>query len=325
MPFGPEHHVDAVQTARKEYHYKRMDSDTRALFDEAAIAGWKVYIDNDAIEVLDRPTSDKIRRELAAKGQLDSILRPRFVMTDKNDGLRTETHQLLLKASARLVVPGFKDGANLQNKIRRDAPTGSRIAQHLLFTVAAVNPEWLICSADVKAAFMKGDPYLDRMLYMSGTDDRSGPAIPIPYGCLARIKKGVFGLADAPREWWLRLSRCLAEHGWERSQIDNAMWMRWQSGSAPGSERVLTGIIVAHVDDLLMTGNAEAEASLLRVGDELGFGSLEKTDFVWCGKRIRRHSDGTIRLSMTEYHQNLKEAIIPAHRKRDLDAPLTDY
>ena len=195
-------------------------------------------------------------------------------MTDKNDGVRTASQPMPIKPSARLVVPGFKDGANLQNKLRRDAPTGSRIAQHLLFTAAASHSSWVICSADVKAAFLKGDPYLDRMLYMSGTDGRNGPAVPIPPGCLARIKKGIFGLADAPREWWLRLSRCLAEHGWERSQIDNAMWFRWKDGPNPGSERQLIGMVVAHVDDLLMTGDSEAEASLLKVGDELGFGSL---------------------------------------------------
>ena len=40
-------------------------------------------------------------------------------------------------------------------------------------------------------------------------------------------------------------------------------------------------------------------------------------------KRIRRAEDGTIRLSMVEYHKNLKEIYVPKGRKSDPTAPLT--
>lgn len=79
----------------------------------------------------------------------------------------------------------------------------------------------------------------------------------------------------------------------------------------------LAGVIVAHVDDLLFTGSTEAERSLEAIGKELGFGSLDKNDFTWCGKRIRRAQDLTIRVSMQEYHENIAEVNIPRHRKSD--------
>ena len=67
----------------------------------------------------------------------------------------------------------------------------------------------------------------------------------------------------------------MAEHGWVRSLVDAAMWCRWKT--LPNGSCVLEGIVVAHVDDLLFTGSAEAEKSLMAIGDELGFGSLDRT------------------------------------------------
>ena len=93
----------------------------------------------------------------------------------------------------------------------------------------------------------------------------------------------------------------------------------------PEAPRKLQGMVVAHVDDLLMAGSAAAEDSLMMVGAELGLGSVEKSDFQWCGKRIRRAKDGTIRLSMEKYHQNLREVSIAPGRKRDLESNLTDF
>ena len=125
-------------------------------------------------------------------------------------------------------MPGYKDAANLQGELRRDAPTGSRLAQHLLFCIAGANSSWFLRSADVRAAFLKGDPYLKRTLYIKGTDGSKGPTIPIPAGAVAPVLKGVFGLADAPREWWLRLDRELRKEGWSRSMLDGALRFRWK-------------------------------------------------------------------------------------------------
>ena len=85
----------------------------------------------------------------------------------------------------------------------------------------------------------------------------------------------------------------------------------------------MEGIVVSHVDDLLMSGSPVAIASLEALGPELAFGSLEKGSFVYCGKRISQHSDYSISIDMKEYHENLKPAVVPMHRRRTPDAPLT--
>ena len=112
------------------------------------------------------------------------------MFTDKHDPLRTESNPLPLKARARIVVPGFKD--ILGFGLRKDAPTCSRIAQHFLLTLTAAF-HWVLMSADIKSAFLKGDPCMAgvRELFMENVRGRDGePRLPFPD--LVKIKKGVF-------------------------------------------------------------------------------------------------------------------------------------
>ena len=314
-----------VQASRKEYDWAKMSPERRTLWQEAAQKGWQVYLDNEAVEVLTPQQSADVRRDLAQRGELGKIMRPRFVLTDKADGLRTEENNLEVRPSARLVVPGFKDVYNLEGKLRRDAPTGSRLAQHLLFILGAWHTSWRLISGDVQSAFLKGDPYMDRVLYICATDAHTSPAIPLGPGQLAVVRKGIFGLADAPRQWWLRLCRSVGEHGWSRTLIDGATWLFWSSPSGDKQitpDSTLHGILVAHVDDLLFCGDSIAEAAFEKVGQDLGFGTKEYNNFVWCGKRIRRAADKTIRLSMEEYHRNLKPIFLPKNRLKEPEATL---
>lgn len=266
-----------TMTGHKELRWSQMDETTREAFREATREQWSKWLENSAIEVLSLAESKSVLQDLERKGQLDRVLCPRLVLTDKNASLRTPSCPLPLKASSRVVIPGYKDVANLQGELRRDAPTGCRLAQHVLFCIAGANPSWFLRSADVRAAFLKGDPYLKRTLFIKGTDGSKGPAIPIAAGCVAKVLKGVFGLADAPREWWLRLDRELRQEGWCRSVLDGALWYRWR-----GKEKKLNEVIVGHVDDLLFTGDQEALDSLMRLGEILGYGSVEaELPMVW--------------------------------------------
>ena len=145
---------------------------------------------------------------------------------------------------ARLIIPGYKDPAFWAAELRSDAPAGTRNSQNLLCSLVA-SESWCLASADVRAAFLKGDPYVSRELYMRAPRRATGPNLPIPENCLCKILDGVFGLSDAPREWYLRLDRCMVAHGWVRCQLDQACWLLHSDG-------VLHGMAVGHVDDLLI-------------------------------------------------------------------------
>ncbi len=108
----------------------------------------------------------QIRAELAKRDEFDRILQPRFVLKDKNDTVRTEHYPMPLEPSARIAGPGFKDRANLQGELRKDAPTRSRLFQHVLFSLLACSPSWWLACGDSRAAFLKGDPYMNRELYV---------------------------------------------------------------------------------------------------------------------------------------------------------------
>ena len=190
----------------------------------------------------------KIRKGLAKRNQLDKILQPRFVLTDKHDGLRTESHPLPISGKRRPVMPGFKDHSNLGGRLRRDATTGSRMARHILFSIAAFFTQWMLIAADIKVPFSNVQLMKKR-----------NPLIPSLPGQLCRVLKGIFGLADAPREWWLRLSRAMEEHGWTRTLVDGAIWCLWVTNEA--GERTLEALVVAHVDDLLFAGGVKGKAS----------------------------------------------------------------
>ena len=60
-----------------------------------------------------------------------------------------------------------------------------------------------------------------------------------------------------------------------------------------------------------------------QLGKQLGFGSLEEGRFQYCGKFVEQHSDGSITVSMPEYHTNMSPVPVPAHRKKDLNSDLT--
>ena len=93
---------------------------------------------------------------------------------------------------------------------------------------------------------------------MSPPDAGRGPSLPWGKRQLARVLQGVFGLAGAPREWYLRLSRCLREHGWEALPCDAACFVLRREGK-------LCRIICSHVDDLLMTGDEGAWDSFMKI------------------------------------------------------------
>ncbi len=82
------------------------------------------------------------------------------------------------------------------------------------------------------------------------------------------------------------------------------------------------GMVISHVDDLLFMGDNVAEQSLLRLGQKLGFGSIEKERFTWCGKYIEKTKDGEVKISMKPYHQQLQPVPVSRERRKDPSAAL---
>ena len=70
-------------------------------------------------------------------------------------------------------------------------------------------------------------------------------------GVIWKLLKPVYGLADAPRGWYLALDQQMRVMGCENCVYDPAMYHR----SPTGGQKMIEGIAVTHVDDILHGGN----------------------------------------------------------------------
>jgi len=314
-----ENGICLAQRANKEKVWSKMSRTEQQAFTDALQVHWGRWLENEAVEVMPLEESIKLRKLMEAEGTADEILNMRTVLTDKNEGNRTPSNPLPLEASSRITVPGYKDKALLKGELRTDAPTASRNAQMLVLLFTSSHLEWYFSCADVRAAFLKGKKYVNRKLYASPPTGNNGPRIlGIDMRQLIKILKGVFGLADAPREWYLALDEALLEAGWVRMHGDLALWV------LRGDNGEVEGLIAGHVDDLMFGGNERAHTIYRRVGDRLGLGKIEYDDFTWCGKRFQRLKDGSIRMTMTAYHENMSTVYITKDRLLDIASRLTE-
>jgi len=125
---------------------------------------------------------------------------------------------------------------------------------------------------DISSAFLQGKPrdvneplFMEppRGLQLKGMGSQS---------CLLRVVKGVFGLPDAPRAWWLEFSRALTEEmGMVATQVDQALFA-WRNASGQ-----LGLVLAVHVDDIIVAhdGSPEARAVLDKLGARFPFGDWQ--------------------------------------------------
>ena len=86
-PPGSSNDVLTTAASGKECNWHRMTDDVRDKFRQAAQEQWSKWEENEAIKVLSLSESKAVYQELERKGELQRVLQPRFVLTDKNSSL----------------------------------------------------------------------------------------------------------------------------------------------------------------------------------------------------------------------------------------------
>ena len=118
-----------------------------------------------------------------------------------------------------------------------------------------------------------------------------------PEGCGAkywRLRKGLYGLRQAGRQWYLHLHQTYSSLGFTRCQSDWSVYIR-KSPSA------LT-ISATSVDDLLLASNSKSKSDLITSQIKEKFAITDSGDTQWLlGCRIRRWRDR--RLLMVDQEQ----------------------
>ena len=148
------------------------------------------------------------------------------------------------KVKARFVVKGCQE----EYDPRSDSPTASKESLKLFLSIAA-NCDMKLKSLDATSAFLQGDP-LVRDVYIWPPKERRKE------GKIWKLKKSCYGLYDASRKWYLAVKDNLKSIGMKHLSGDEAFFYLVKDGK-------LCGMILLHVDDFIVAGNANFHETVL--------------------------------------------------------------
>ncbi|CAA7020014.1 unnamed protein product [Microthlaspi erraticum] len=179
---------------------------------------------------------------------------------------------------ARLVARGFsqKYGEDYDETF---SPVAKMTTVRTLLSLAA-SFGWKLWQLDVKNAFLYGE--LDKEIYMEqplGYISQEHP----DYVC--KLKKALYGLKQAPRAWYGKLAQFLQFCGYSPSNSDPSLFFKKNGG--------VHVVVLLYVDDLIITGNDEAEIARLQEDMSIRFEMKmlgELNNFL--GLEVERMKDG---------------------------------
>lgn len=150
---------------------------------------------------------------------------------------------------ARLVAKGYgqKEGVDYEETFSPVVKMGT--VRCLISLV--VQMDWKIFQMDINNAFLYGD--LNEEVYMlppPGFFNEGDNKV-----CL--LKKSLYGLKQALRQWNHKLSEALFEAGFEQYKNDHSLFIKAKDNT------VL--FLLVYVDDLVITGNSESEIESFKV------------------------------------------------------------
>jgi hypothetical protein len=163
--------------------------------------------------------------------------------------LKRDEVGVIVKHKARLVARGFvqREGIDFDDTF---APVARMESVRLLFTLSA-QEGWRVYHMDVKSAFLNDD--LKEEVYVH---QPSGFVIPGKEGKVLRLCKTLYGLRQALWAWNAKLDSTLKGMGFGQNLHEAAIYRRGNGGNT-----LLVGV---YVDDLVSTGNKDAEVAAFK-------------------------------------------------------------
>ena len=204
------------------------------------------------------------------------VISTRWVLTSK-DG----------KSKARLVARGFED--NDIDK-RTDSPTCSKMNLRLVIAIAA-SKSWKIHSLDIQSAYLQGQA-VKRDIFLKPPNEANTTKI-------WKLKKCVYGLNEAARMWYLRLSKELVSLGMKKSKYDEAIFF-WHK------KEHLQGVMSAHVDDFFWAGTNLFESEVLsKLTATFKISNESQNSFKYLGIQVNQDNQ-RITLNQDTYESDLQ-------------------
>lgn len=155
--------------------------------------------------------------------------------------LKRDTNGKIIKHKARLVARGYvqKQGIDYEEVF---TPVTRLETVRVLLALAA-KKGWEVHHLDVKSAFLNGE--LQETVYVTQPE---GFVKENKEHMVYKLIKALYGLRQAPRAWYTRLSKYLEKLGFTKCPYEHAVYTKRE-----GEEVLIIGV---YVDDLLVTGTS---------------------------------------------------------------------
>ena len=204
---------------------------------------------------------------------------------------------------ARLVAKGFEE----QQYVRGDSPTCSREGVKISLAIIASH-SWPLKSLDISTAFLQGGP-INRELYVRPPKEAATDKI-------WKLRKSVYGLNDASRNWYLRLREELINLGATPIQLDQGIFC-WYRNST------LVGLMVCFVDDILYGGDPSFAKVISRLKEQFKVGTENEEKFHYIGINIKQFKDSIV-ISQSDYVENLELISLTTINSSNVNRNLVD-
>ena len=204
---------------------------------------------------------------------------------------------------ARLVARGFEE-TDLTTGV--DSPTIGKSAVRLVLCVAQ-SQKWTIKTTDIKSAFLQGQE-LKRVVYIKPPKEADTSSI-------WKLKRCLYGLNDAARQFYMSLREELLKLGLQISSLDPSLFYLSKQGK-------LCGMLVSHIDDFLHCGDEDFNRLIDKLCERFLAGNRQESVFKYVGYEIRQTHE-EIYLSQEKYICNITSPEIKAERKREKSASLS--
>lgn len=148
---------------------------------------------------------------------------------------------------ARLVVKGYNQKYGIDYMEIFSTVIKMPIARCIL--ALATYKSWKIFQLDVNNAFLHGDLHQEVCMKLP-------EGIPNPRNQVCKLKKSIYGLKQASRQWFAKLVEPLFFYGFTQSKNDYSLFIK--------HNRSLITIVNAYVDDMIIAGNDLSSINALK-------------------------------------------------------------
>ncbi|GJW71470.1 putative ribonuclease H-like domain-containing protein [Tanacetum coccineum] len=213
------------------------------------------------------------------------VIGTKWVFRNKRDERGT-----IIRNKARLVAQGFRqeEGVDYDEVF---APV-ARIEAIRLFLAFASFMGFFVYQMDVKSAFLYGN--ITEEVYVNQPPGFVDPHHP---NKVYKVIKALYGLHQAPRAWYERLSTFLLKHGYRRGAIDKTLFIK--------KDRKDIMLVQVYVDDIIfgstMTSMVKEFEKLMQ--KEFKISSMGKLTF-FLGLQVKQSTAG-IFISQDKYVKDI--------------------